>query len=511
MALTLFGGPGDQTNTDPQLLPLADNGGPTWTHAITTGGPAHDLGRPSDANFPSFGFLAADQRGYWRSGTNDVGAFELDVFSNLVINEINFQTDKQFVEIYNRRDSSTLQLLDFTLWVDGELKHTFGATSLVPGAGMVLYSSDYLPASSVPRSDSPLGLDAEGGTVAIANPAGQVVYSATYLGIYAEADSGGTNSNLGPDQSLTLFPQQDTGTAYLPHRRAGESGGLPSGGLVDNSPDLDVFGVPLGGGNAPPIAVEDDFETDEDTPLTLAVTGNDIEFDRLDVLRVEAVYGSMPGTFAATVPQVLTAESASGARLTVSPGDRETIAYEPGEGSGASDFQRLPVGAELNDSFAYNILDYVESTNTAHSRSNPGNATLTDDMQNVEKATTTVSVRVFGVNDAPVLPSYSYSTDEGQPIRILLEEVLPANFDFGDPAPISRMADAILPTTQDYDIDSDDGNSDLLITSVGAPGDPIAPQSEPVLNALSACGAPVVLDQRFRREEDQHRLRPIGL
>ena len=36
--------PTDLTNTDPQLGPLADNGGPTLTHALLDGSPAIDKG-----------------------------------------------------------------------------------------------------------------------------------------------------------------------------------------------------------------------------------------------------------------------------------------------------------------------------------------------------------------------------------------------------------------------------------------------------------------------------------
>lgn len=72
---------GDQPNTDPLLGPLADNGGPTRTHALLAGSTAIDKGK-------SFG-LIADQRGLVRptdwpdidddpSGDgSDIGAFEL--------------------------------------------------------------------------------------------------------------------------------------------------------------------------------------------------------------------------------------------------------------------------------------------------------------------------------------------------------------------------------------------------------------------------------------------------
>lgn len=72
-------GTGDQINTNPQLAPLANNGGPTLTHALLPGSPAIDKGN-------SFG-LTTDQRGFARpvdfplpnapgGDGSDIGAFE---------------------------------------------------------------------------------------------------------------------------------------------------------------------------------------------------------------------------------------------------------------------------------------------------------------------------------------------------------------------------------------------------------------------------------------------------
>jgi large repetitive protein len=72
----------DQPGTNPRLGPLADNGGPTWTHALLAGSPAIDAGDPEfDPLDPP---LTADQRGLARvaDGTGDgtaridIGAFE---------------------------------------------------------------------------------------------------------------------------------------------------------------------------------------------------------------------------------------------------------------------------------------------------------------------------------------------------------------------------------------------------------------------------------------------------
>ena len=63
--------PGDQINIDPKLDPngLQDNGGLTKTIALQPDSPAIDTG--NDASAPH-----RDQRGYFRTGRSDVGAFE---------------------------------------------------------------------------------------------------------------------------------------------------------------------------------------------------------------------------------------------------------------------------------------------------------------------------------------------------------------------------------------------------------------------------------------------------
>jgi hypothetical protein len=69
-------GPGDQINTEPLLGPLANNGGPTFTHALLSGSPAIDTGDPNFAPPPFF-----DQRGpgFDRvvNGRIDIGSFEV--------------------------------------------------------------------------------------------------------------------------------------------------------------------------------------------------------------------------------------------------------------------------------------------------------------------------------------------------------------------------------------------------------------------------------------------------
>jgi CSLREA domain-containing protein len=73
-----FAGPGDVTGADPTLAALADNGGPTPTHALVAGSPAIDAGGPDCAN--------SDQRGFPRAGTCDAGAYELLLCRGVPVN-----------------------------------------------------------------------------------------------------------------------------------------------------------------------------------------------------------------------------------------------------------------------------------------------------------------------------------------------------------------------------------------------------------------------------------------
>ena len=71
---------GDLQNLDPKLSPLADNGGPTQTHALFPGSPAIDAGNPATPGSGGNACPATDQRGVARpqGARCDIGAFELD-------------------------------------------------------------------------------------------------------------------------------------------------------------------------------------------------------------------------------------------------------------------------------------------------------------------------------------------------------------------------------------------------------------------------------------------------
>jgi hypothetical protein len=67
------------TITNAFLAPLAENGGPTPTHALLPASPAIDMGNPLTPGSGGLACAGIDQRGYPRGGAAgrcDIGAFE---------------------------------------------------------------------------------------------------------------------------------------------------------------------------------------------------------------------------------------------------------------------------------------------------------------------------------------------------------------------------------------------------------------------------------------------------
>ena len=71
------GGPTEIVIADPQLDPLGDNGGPTWTHALRAGSPAINVGTSCSEQ--------VDQRYMPRDAACDLGAFEFADFTTVAL------------------------------------------------------------------------------------------------------------------------------------------------------------------------------------------------------------------------------------------------------------------------------------------------------------------------------------------------------------------------------------------------------------------------------------------
>ncbi len=85
-----FTATGDQQDTNPLLGALANNGGPTRTHALGAGSPAIDTGNPATPGSGGNACEATDQRGVARpQGTFcDIGAFEVAAVNTSVGSDV---------------------------------------------------------------------------------------------------------------------------------------------------------------------------------------------------------------------------------------------------------------------------------------------------------------------------------------------------------------------------------------------------------------------------------------
>jgi len=361
------------------------------TFTIATGdSPAIDYGAFDD-------LLGTDQRGFWRDASNpDIGAFESGANHRIVINEIKFNPNTgEFVEFYVLPESEQVDVEGFTVWVGGQLWHTFSSTDAVmnPDEGIVVEDADanlsgigsglQTATASQPGADD---LRDEGDTVTLKDADGRILTSVTYNGRFDGVTL--------VDESITMSPQFMG--AFVPHTT------VPDGRT--DSPGAEANGRPFDGSNAPPTAVPDGSRTDEDHDLNILVLDNDNEPDAADTLRVVSV-GS----------------STAGATITINDDPRvgASILYDP-TGSGAA--QALPVGGELIDEFSYEILDYHDGTNP-HS---PRGDNALEIATNLAKATSTVTVTVVGVNDRPspaddqiAVTVGGRAPNEVTPIRIL--------------------------------------------------------------------------------------------
>ena len=115
------------TPIDPLLGALADNGGPTQTHALLVGSSAINAGANTGAP-------ASDQRGTSRDGTADIGAYELRFALRKTLSRLSMQTTAEPAR-FDRPSSTRTQvrghdLIDFN--IAGTGAHTINLLSVLP-------------------------------------------------------------------------------------------------------------------------------------------------------------------------------------------------------------------------------------------------------------------------------------------------------------------------------------------------------------------------------------------
>ncbi len=454
--IVIFEPPADQTNVAPRLGPLAVNAGQTRTHGLDFDSPALAAAVTNT--------LGTDQRGYWRESAPDSGAFERGARKQIIINEIAFDpapnANDEFIEFYVPRAATNLDLAGFQLSVGGVLRHTFPAQTLAPGQALVLFSKD-ATSTTVPSGVSNqvaatnLLLNNSADVITLKNPAGQVVLEVSYVGSFTSSDTTATNL-FTPNQSITLVPEF-TGV-FLPFQRAVQKvvGITPPPAIV-SSPGNEIGGRSLAGGNAPPVAFDDELSTDEDTALAIDVLGNDVELDGNDFLHI------------ITAPS----SSALGAAVTATP---TNLTYNP---AGSAALQSLPEGSNRVDSFTYTLIDCCDpGTGTNWPTSTGGRYTATN------------FITVAGVNDAPTPQADSVTNN----LRLRT---------FEDRALEINVVTDLLPN--DTDPDTDDDNTTLEPAAVH-----LSSTYQDTFETVSRLGALVTLELRFNRNETRILYDPTG-
>jgi CSLREA domain-containing protein len=182
------------TGVDPNLGPLAPNGGPTLTHALLPGSPAIDRGDDGSAS------PTADQRGLFRpvdlddatytdaADASDIGAYELqgaaagDAAGSVVISEFRARgpggASDDFFELYNATDSEILVTADdgsagwalVTRSGDGSAQNsvTIPNGTRIPARSHYLVAGPAYSLSAYAAADHPATLDGfDGGGVAL--------------------------------------------------------------------------------------------------------------------------------------------------------------------------------------------------------------------------------------------------------------------------------------------------------------------------------------------------------
>lgn len=365
----------DAPSTDALLSPLALSGDPTPYYELLGGSPAIDYAIGS-ANL-------VDQRGVLRTGVPDSGAFEFGASGRLVINEIYAGTGAvHYVELYVRRDSTPVNLANYSLFAGETEIHSFrtnisvgtnnlfaaGATNsaiIRPGYGMVIalttnpvsMTANGNPNPVIMPSLLPTTRLADNSVISVGLSSGATFARQSYLTRYLDPVTGTNLLSVG-GESIALAPQF-RGHALIPHSYV-KSGPFEGGdttvalGTDAGSPAADADDVPFGLANAFPVALSDIFVVTEDELASLNVLGNDFDSDGNDrVVVVDVSTGSGAGSGDAA-----TAASTQGAMVTVDPTNSPlrggAILFDP---RAAAALQRLPVTTESIDTFFYEGID----------------------------------------------------------------------------------------------------------------------------------------------------------
>jgi VCBS repeat-containing protein len=315
--------------------------------------------------------------------------------------------------------------------------------------------------------------------------------SALTVGLVQSAVGAGFSISQNSCSGIALGPRKSC-TVTVSYRTTPGPTGVETAVLTVSSkkPDASVT-AHFRSTNRAPVAVNDSFLTNEDTPLTVAAPGvlsndSDPDGDLTSVVRVNGLSGN--------VGSLLTL--LSGALLTVHADG--SIVYDPN-----GQFGHLAQGSSATDSFNYSISD-----------------------GSLESTTASVNVTIIGLNDAPVANDVSASTFEDDSVTITLtasdsdgDPLTVADTDLTDPAhgtlgpviPISPSvwqvdytpeADFNGPDSFTYKVTDDGG----LVSNAATVSITVAPVNDPPVAGADSFAAsadtPLTIDAATLRAND---------
>jgi CSLREA domain-containing protein len=330
---------GDQVGTlaapiDPQLGPLANNGGPTQTHALLVGSPAINQGDDSLARDASGNTLLTDQREVGRfEGTVDIGAYELHTslenVSDKVTNEDTtlsffFDIGDTVVNVTSVTASSDNQTLvpDAALNVSGtgpvRTLQLTPAANLSGVANITLTvtlsggqtTSDTFQLTVTPVNDAPSFT--KGADQTVLEDAGPQTVADWATGISPGPNeaaqpvsfvvTGNTNASLfssapavSASGTLTYTPAANANGSATITLTAKDDGGTTNGGQDTSAPQTFVINVTAV--NDPPVAQDQSVTTPEDNSRFITFSATDVESGALTFTVVSGPsHGTLTGT-----------------------------------------------------------------------------------------------------------------------------------------------------------------------------------------------------------------------
>ena len=271
-----FNQPGDQVGKDPNLGVLAENGGPTQTHALLSGSPAIDAGPPTDGDPIACPPPATDQRGVERpqdgdaNGTAacDIGAFELDPqppelsIDNVSVTEgDSATTDATFAVSLSEASSQTVTVnfatADGTATAGTDFQSSSGTLTFAPG--------DTSKTVSVPIIDDIVDEPDEIFLVNLSNPTNATISDARGEGTITDDDP---PPNTAPTAEADSYSTNEDTTLT-----ANGAGSNPAGVLAnDTDPDGDSLKAVLVSG--PSHAATNGFTLNQDGSFSYTPASN---------------------------------------------------------------------------------------------------------------------------------------------------------------------------------------------------------------------------------------------